>query len=119
MNERSESRFGAGKGSSGRSSTTASMHFHTMHGLRTPAAALGMMMRRYMHEYGARAEDFGQIAVSARRHAATNPQARFYGKPITLDDYMASRMIADPLRLLDCCQESDGAVAVVLTSPQR
>jgi acetyl-CoA acetyltransferase len=92
------------------------MQLHTMHGLRTPAAALGMVMRRYMHQYGATSEDFGRIAVSARRHAATNPAARFYGKPITMDDYLASRMIADPLRLLDCCQESDGAVAVVVVS---
>lgn len=119
MNERSEYRFGAGHTSSGRSSSASSMQFHAMHGMRTPAAALGMVMRRYMHEYGATAADFGQIAVSARRHAATNPQARFYGKPITLDDYMASRMIADPLRLLDCCQESDGAVALVITSAER
>jgi acetyl-CoA acetyltransferase len=119
MNERSEYRFGAGVPSTGRSSTTASVHFHNMHGLRTPAANLGMVMRRYMHQYGARSEDFGQIAVSARVHAATNPNARFFGKPITLDDYMASRMIADPMRLLDCCQESDGAVAVVVVSAER
>lgn len=119
MNERSEYRFGAGKTSTGKTSSVSSIHFHAMHGMRTPAANLGMVMRRYMHQYGVRSEDFGQIAVSARRHAATNPNARFYGKPITIDDYMASRMIADPMRLLDCCQESDGAVAVVLTSPQR
>jgi acetyl-CoA acetyltransferase len=55
----------------------------------------------------------------ARKHAATNPKAFFYGKPITLEDHQASRMIADPLRLLDCCQESDGAVAVVVVSAER
>jgi acetyl-CoA acetyltransferase len=54
--------------------------------------------------------------VAARRHAATNPNAFFYRRPITRADHQASRMIADPLRLLDCCQESDGAVAVVVTS---
>ena len=52
-------------------------------------------------------------------HAATNPKAFFYEKPITLADHQASRWIVDPLRLLDCCQESDGAVAVVLTSLER
>ena len=78
-----------------------------------------MQARRYMHEYGATSEDFGAVAVADRRHAATNPNAFFYGKPITLEDHQASRMIADPLHLLDCCQESDGAVALVVVSAER
>ena len=57
--------------------------------------------------------------VADRRHAANNPNAFFYGKPITIEDHQSSRMIADPLRLLDCCQESDGAVAIVVTSTER
>ena len=85
-------------------------------GLGTPAATVAMPARRYMHEYGATSEDFGRVAVADRRHAATNPDAFFYGKPITLEDHQASRMIADPLHLLDCCQESDGAVALVVVS---
>jgi acetyl-CoA acetyltransferase len=89
------------------------------HGLSTPAATVAMQARRYLHEYGATSEDFGRVAVADRRHAATNPNAFFYGKPITLEDHQASRMIADPLRLLDCCQESDGAVAIVVTSAER
>ena len=89
------------------------------HGLSTPAATVAMQARRYMHEYGATSADFGAVAVADRRHAATNPDAFFYGKPITLEDHQSSRMIADPLRLLDCCQESDGAVAIVVTSPER
>ena len=83
-------------------------------GLGTPAATVAMQARRYMHEYGATSEDFGRVAVADRRHAATNPNAFFYGKPITLEDHQASRMIAEPLHLLDCCQESDGAVAIVV-----
>src|SRR5699024_4509881 len=70
-------------------------------------------------ETGATSEDFGRIAVADRAHAANNPNAFFYGKPITLEDHQASRMIADPLHLLDCCQESDGGVAIVITSPER
>ena len=54
-----------------------------------------------------------------RQHAATNPAAWFYGRPITLAEHQASRWIVEPLHLLDCCQESDGAVAVVVTSAQR
>ena len=59
------------------------------------------------------------MAVADRRHAATNPKAHFYGKPITIEDHQNSRMIADPLRLLDCCQETDGGVAIVVTTPER
>src|SRR5918999_4026310 len=72
-----------------------------------------------MHQYGATSEDFGRVAVADRRHAATNPNAFFHARPITLEDHQASRMIADPLHLLDCCQESDGAVALVVTTPER
>jgi acetyl-CoA acetyltransferase len=89
------------------------------HGLSTPAATVAMQARRYMHEYGATSADFGRVAVADRRHAATNPAAFFHGRPITLADHQASRMIAEPLRLLDCCQESDGAVALVVTSTER
>jgi acetyl-CoA acetyltransferase len=78
-----------------------------------------MQARRYMHEYGATTEDFGVVSVADRKHAATNPAAWFYGKPITLEEHQASRWIVEPLRLLDCCQESDGGVAIVLTSTER
>jgi len=89
------------------------------HGLTTPAATVAMQARRYLHEYGATSEDFGRVAVADRLHASTNPAAFFYGRPITLADHQASRMIADPLHLLDCCQESDGAVALVVVSAER
>jgi acetyl-CoA acetyltransferase len=88
-------------------------------GLGTPAATVAMQAQRYLHDYGATSEDFGRVAVADRRHAATNPNAFFYGKPITLADHQASRWIAEPLHLLDCCQESDGAVALVVTSVER
>lgn len=88
-------------------------------GLGTPAATVAMQARRYMHEYGATSEDFGRVAVADRRHAANNPNAFFFGKPITLEEHQASRMIADPLHLLDCCQETDGAIAIVVTTPER
>src|SRR5690606_8042191 len=84
-----------------------------------PAAWPGVSSRRYMHTYGATTEDFGRIAVAARDFAATNPAAFFHGKPISLEDHQNSRWICDPLRLLDCCQESDGAVAMVITSTER
>jgi acetyl-CoA acetyltransferase len=88
-------------------------------GLGTPAGQVAMIAQRYMHVYGATSEDFGRVAVADRKHAATNPNAFFYGKPITLEEHQASRWIVEPLHLLDCCQESDGGVAVVVTSAER
>lgn len=75
-----------------------------------------MIAQRYMHEYGATSADFGVVSVADRKHAATNPKAHFYGKPITIEDHQNSRWIAEPLRLLDCCQETDGGVAIVVTT---
>lgn len=119
MNERSEYRFGAPMHSLPATSENVVFAYHGAQGLMTPAALVAMMMRRYMYETGATSDDFATYSVAARRHAATNPNAFFYGKPITREDHQASRMIADPLRLLDCCQESDGGVAVVVTSVER
>jgi acetyl-CoA acetyltransferase len=57
--------------------------------------------------------------VSTRKHAVNNPNAFFHGKPLTLEEHQASRRIVDPLRLFDCCQETDGATACVVTSVER
>ncbi|MDT4906304.1 MAG: 17-hydroxy-3-oxo-4-pregnene-20-carboxyl-CoA lyase [Pseudonocardiales bacterium] len=121
FNERSGQRFGqvmTGLAGAPTSSGVDASWSYPM-GLSTPAGWVAMVARRYMHEYGATSEDFGRVAVADRKHAATNPNAWFYGKPITLEDHQASRMVVDPLHLLDCCQESDGGVAIVVTSPER
>ena len=121
FNERSGMRFGqvnSGLVQQVNSSGTDNA-FSYPHGLSTPAAFVAMVAQRYMHEYGATSEDFGRVAVTDRTHAATNPNAFFYGKPITLEDHQNSRFIAEPLHLLDCCQESDGGIAIVVTSPER
>lgn len=121
MNERSWYRFGSG--SYGFDSTpifeNVNYGWYMPHGFHTPAAWVGMFARRYMHAYGATSEDFGRVAVAARDFAATNPDAFFFEKPITLADHQASRWICEPLHLLDCCQESDGAVAMVITRADR
>jgi acetyl-CoA acetyltransferase len=121
MNERSQQRFGIGVQDRAPLPRPEEVHFgwHSPFGLLTPASWVAMNARRYMHEFGATTEDFGRVAVADRRHAATNPAAWFYGKPITLEDHQRSRWIVEPLRLLDCCQESDGAVAIVVTSLER
>ncbi|MEO6884829.1 MAG: lipid-transfer protein [Jatrophihabitantaceae bacterium] len=121
FNERSGHRFGqvssALSGAPTSNGVDASWSYPM--GLSTPAADVAMIARRYMHVYGATSEDFGKVAVADRKHAANNPKAFFYGKPITLAEHQASRWIAEPLHLLDCCQESDGGVAIVVTSAER
>ena len=121
MNERSWYRFGNGNYGFGASPIVENVNYgwYMPHGFHTPAAWVGMFAQRYMHAYGATSEDFGRVAVAARDFAATNPAAFFHGKPITLADHQASRWICEPLHLLDCCQESDGAVAMVITSSER
>ncbi|HEX2315972.1 MAG TPA: lipid-transfer protein [Thermomonospora sp.] len=121
FNERSGRRFGQANDHAGRAETSTGLEFswHLPWGLATPAAWVAMHARRYLHEYGATSEDFGRVAVAMRRHAATNPKAWFHGRPITLEEHQASRWIVDPLHLLDCCQESDGGVALVVTSADR
>jgi acetyl-CoA acetyltransferase len=101
--------------------TAEGAHFswYVPFGLVTPAQWVAMFATRYMHEYGATSEDFGRVAVADRRHAASNPAAWFYEQPITLEDHQRSRWIVEPLHLLDCCQESDGAQALVVTSRDR
>ena len=121
MNERSWYRFGNGNYGFGDSPLFENVNYgwYMPHGFHTPAAWVGMFARRYMHAYGATSEDFGRVAVAVRDFAATNPAAFVHGKPITLEEHQASRWICEPLHLLDCCQESDGAVAMVITSTER
>ena len=59
------------------------------------------------------------VSLASYRHAQTNPRAIMFGKPLTSEAYDEARMIVEPWRLFDCCQESDGAAAMVLTSPER
>ncbi|MFN3339577.1 MAG: lipid-transfer protein [Dietzia sp.] len=121
FNERSGMRFGQVNSALVQqvNSSGTDNAFSYPHGLSTPAGFVAMVARRYMHEYGATSEDFGRVAVVDRKHAAVNPAAFFHGKPITLDDHQSSRYIAEPLHLLDCCQESDGGQAIVVTTPER
>ncbi len=89
------------------------------YGLFAPAQMVALAARRHMHLYGTRSEDFAEIALTCRHHAGFNPDALMYGRPMTLDDHQSSRMIASPLRLLDCCLETDGGAAVVVTRADR
>ncbi len=128
FNERSGGRFGQPMTGAGRPLANAgpgpqgmgAWGWYIPYGLDTPAKIYSLWTQRYMHKYGVENADFGRYTVSARKHAATNPAAWFYNRPITLDDHQSSRWIVEPiLRLLDCCQESDGGVALVVTTPER
>jgi acetyl-CoA acetyltransferase len=121
FNERSGRRFGAGVQDIPNAATAERAQFSwtSPFGLLTPASWVAMVARRYMHLTGTTSEDFGMVAVADRKHAATNPAAWFYEQPITLEEHQASRWIVEPLHLLDCCQESDGAQALVVTSVER
>ncbi|WP_020657910.1 lipid-transfer protein [Amycolatopsis benzoatilytica] len=121
FNERSGMRFGRVSSAAAQQVNSSGVDnaFHYPMGIATPAATVAMVARRYLHEYGASSADFGKIAVIDRAHAATNPKAWFHGRPITLEEHQASRWVAEPLHLLDCCQESDGGVALVITSLER
>jgi len=93
--------------------------FNAPFGLFAPAAMVALVMRRHMHEHGSRAEQLGRIALACRRNANRNPAAVMRDRTLTMDDYLGSRPIADPLRLLDCCLESDGACALIVTTRER
>ena len=94
------------------------MQFKYGAGVVAPAQEIALVARAHMLKYGTESEDFGRIAVLSRTHALDNERAMMR-KPMTLDDYLASRWIAEPFRLFDCCLETDGAVAVVLTRADR
>lgn len=80
--------------------------------------AMAMWCRRHMIEYGTTAEQLGTIATTFRANAARNPRA-MKRDPMTMDDYLSSRFIVEPFRLLDICLESDGACAVLVTSSEH
>jgi acetyl-CoA acetyltransferase len=88
-------------------------------GMLAPPIMLAPLVQRYMHEHGITTTQLAQVALSGRDNAQRNPRAVMHGRPLTMETYMAARMIADPLRLYDCCQENDGACALLVTSLER
>ncbi len=93
--------------------------YPSLFGLTGPAATHALHARRHMHLYGTTSEHLGHVAVTQRTYAAVRPEAVGFGKPITLGDHQASPMIADPFRRLDCTRDTDGGVAVLVTTAER
>jgi acetyl-CoA acetyltransferase len=78
-----------------------------------------MLATRHMHRFGTTHDQLGAIAVAERAWAQHNPKAQFRDKPLTLEEYHASRWVTEPFHLLDCCLVSNGGLAVIVTSPER
>lgn len=95
----------------------AGASFVSPYGLTT-VGSYALVAQRHMERYGTTSEQLAEIAVTMRRHAGLNPNAKMR-KPISIDDVLASRMISRPLHLLDCCIISDGGGALVVTSAAR
>jgi len=88
-------------------------------GIMSPTTMYALAARRHMKKYGTTNDHFGAIAVAQREWAQMNPIAQFYGTPLTLEEYHASRYIAEPFHLYDCCLVSNGGVALIVTSLER
>lgn len=120
LNGRSEGRLGAAIAPRPEAGGHGSYdELFTPYGLLTAPQSFALIARRHMIQYGTTAEHFGALAIALREHANATPHAQMHGKPLDMEQYLASRMIADPLRLFDCCLETDGAAAVIVTSTQR
>ncbi len=87
-------------------------------GLPTPVGAYALAAMRHMHEYGTTSEQLAEVAVATRKWASMNEKAMMR-EPITIEDVLNSRLVAEPLHLLDCCLVTDGGGAVVVTSAER
>ncbi len=117
LNGRSGARLnGSGAGGGGR--LPWDMQFKVSAGVVAPSQEIAMAARAHMLKHGTTHEDLGRIAILSRTHALDNERAMMR-TPMTMDDYLASRWIAEPFRKFDCCLETDGAVAVVLVRADR
>ena len=96
-----------------------SRNFYAPYGVRSAVQWYSMYIQRYVDLYDVEPTDAAQVALTCREHAHFNDKALMGGRPMTLDDYLASPLITEPMRKFDCCLETDCAVAVVLTSPER
>lgn len=109
-------RFGQGTSASGVSYPAS---YTVPYGIMSPAQTFAMRVRRFMHDHNLSQDPLAAIALASYHHAQRNPRAIMYGRPITREDYDNSRWIVEPFHLFDCCQENDGAAAVILTSAER
>lgn len=115
INARSEYRMG---GTGRPPPDVVEFQYQTPYGYATPPQQFAAMARAYMDRFDVPREALGRVAITQRANAARSPRAMMT-KPLTMDDYLSSRWIAEPLCLFDCCLETDAAIAVVVTSAER
>jgi acetyl-CoA acetyltransferase len=115
INARSEYRMG---GTGRPPPDVVEFQYQTPYGYATPPQQFASMASAYMAKYGITREDLGRVAIRQRDNASRNERAMMRS-PITMDDYLSSRWIVEPLCLFDCCLETDAAIAVVVTSAER
>jgi acetyl-CoA C-acetyltransferase len=109
--------FAIGTGGRGGGGGDPAGAFQAPYGVTT-VGGYALVAQRHRHLYGTTSEQLAEIAVAARYHASLNPAAKMQ-KPITVDDVLESRIISEPLHLLDCCIISDGGGALIVTSAER
>jgi acetyl-CoA acetyltransferase len=120
LNGRSGRRYGQGwTGSSRMGGASTYLEFLGPYGTQSPGIAYAMFARRHMIEHGTTSEDLGAIAVACHARGSQNPGAQRFGRTLSMEDYLASPMLADPLRRYDYCLETDGAAAVVVSAADR
>jgi len=109
-------RFGQGP----RRNTIAGEFAHTIpYGLMSPAQMFAMKVQRFMHDHGVEQAALRAISLASYHHAQSNPRAVMHGRPLDETGYDESRWIVEPFHLYDCCQENDGAAAMVLVAGER
>ena len=95
------------------------LNFMAPFGMFSPPIMIAPLIQRYIHEYGTKPEHFAEVSLVCRDNAQRNPRAVMRGRPLSLEEYLNARIIAAPLRLFDCCQENDGACALIVTTLER
>lgn len=119
MNGRSGQRMGQGVSGSIISSDLVHWSWYMAYGMLTPMSWVSMIANKYMKEFGVTSEHLAEVAISQRNYALNNPAAAGYGKPLSMNEYMNAKLFCEPLRLYDCCQETDGGCAILITSTER
>jgi acetyl-CoA acetyltransferase len=89
------------------------------YGFQSPTSWVAMFTRRWMHETGATNDQLADVALVSRENAVRNPRSMFYGRPMTREEYYRSPMMCEPFRMHDTCLENDGAVGLIVTTPER
>jgi acetyl-CoA acetyltransferase len=121
VNGSSKRRMTPSMRTSGQMSTSDMLQwtFHAPFGHMSDVGRVAMIVRRYMHEFRVGADAFGWVPTVCREHGARNPNGMFYNKPITIKDYLKSKVVVEPLRRLDYYEEADAAAALVVTTAER